>query len=180
MLTSIQISERFDPAVIKATTPIIGPDAWGVGPGEDAGTMTIVFDEGRLAEVMAAIDGYDAHILARAKSDRIEAVATRRKGAVTNNFAFNGMAMKLDPETENALSKAYAALQRQPAGTAIDWEVSRGVFMSFDLPTVGAISDAAFGHVQACFTNAKSITAQIIAAEDLAALDALDLDAGWA
>lgn len=180
MLTSIQISNRYDPAVIKATTPIIGPDAWGVGPGDDAGTLMIVFDEGRLNEVMAAIDGYDDYILARAKSDRIEAVATRRKNAIIHGFSFNGMSMKLDPDTENALSKAYAALQRQPQGTAIDWEVSRGVFMSFDLSTVGAISDAAFGHVQACFTNSKAITAQIVAAEDMLALDALDLDSGWA
>ena len=180
MLTSLQIAKRFDAAFLKTLTPIAGEDAWGTGPGDHTGTQTIIFDAGHTDAVMAAVDGYDAAWLERIKVGRIEAVAMLRRGAVEGGFAYNGMAMRLDESVENALSKAFAALQRQPAGTEIDFEVSRGIFMSFDLALIGAISDAAFLHVQRCFTNARRLTALINAAEDLASLDAIDLDDGWA
>lgn len=178
--TSLQISNRFDAAFLKSLTPIQGQDAWGVGPGYDQDTQIILFDGAYTDAITAAVDGYDDAWLARVKIGRIEAVAMLRRGAVINDFTFNGVPMRLDESCENALSKAYAALSRQPAGTTIDFEVSRGVFMSFDLAAVGAISDAAFVHVQRCFSNAKRLTDLINAAPDLAALDAIDLESGWA
>lgn len=180
-LTTLHIDDRYDADFIKSLTSIKGQDPWGAGPGMEAGTQTILFDDAFTDAVVSAINDYDAAWLARIKRSRIEAVAMLRRSAIADTFAFNGMAMKLDPETENALSKAYAALQRQPAGTMIDWEVARGEFMSFDLATIEAISDAAFLHVQACFSNARRLTALIDAAEDIAALDsiAITLDAGW-
>lgn len=180
MLTTLQIASRYDAAFLKSLTPIAGDAAWGVGPGEDSATQTIIFDDSFTADVIAAVNAYDDAWLARVKTGRIEAVAMLRRGAVINDFTFNGMALRLDESCENALSKAYAALSRQPAGTTIDFEVSRGVFQSFDQGAVGAISDAAFVHVQRCFTNAKRLTDAINAAEDLAALDAIDLESGWA
>lgn len=116
--------------------------------------------------------------LAVLKSERLEALAARRKVA-SQNFAFAGMPLKLDPDTENAISKAIMSLARQPGGTVINWEVSRGVIVPFDLATLEAIGDAAFLHVQACFTNVAAITALILAASDAEALDAVDLNAGW-
>lgn len=180
MLTTLQISDRYDAGLIKSLTPILGPDAWGVSPGEDVGAQTIIFDDARTAEVLAAIDGYDAHVLDRAKVARIDVVSALRKSAIMDGFSFDGMPLRLDVDTENALVKAHAALSRQPEGAAIDWEVSRGVFMTFDLATVGAISDAAFAHVQAAFTNARRLTTLINAAEDLDALADVDLESGWA
>lgn len=180
MLTTLQISSRYDPAFLKSLTQIVGVSAWGSGPGDTPETQTILFDDAFTDDVVAAVNGYDAAWLARVKTGRIEAVAALRRGAVINDFSFNGVPMKLDESCENALSKAYAALSRQPVGTEIDFEVSRGNFMSFDLAAVGAISDAAFVHVQRCFTNARRLTDAIIAAEDLAALDAIDLETGWA
>lgn len=179
MLTTLQISSRYDPAFLKSLTAIVGDAAWGTGPGDTTDVQTVIFDDAFTDDVVAAVNAYDAAWLARVKTGRIEAVAMLRRGAVINDFSFNGVPMKLDESCENALSKAYAALSRQPAGTEIDFEVSRGNFMSFDLAAVGAISDAAFIHVQKCFTNARRLTTLINAAEDLAALDAIDLESGW-
>lgn len=178
-LTTLQIDARYDPAFVKQLAQIDGADAWGVGPGEAGGAQTIIFDDAHTDVVLNAVNNYDVAHLGRVKSARIEAVAMLRRAAVMDSFVFNGMAMRLDPETENALSKAFSALQRQPAGTVVDWEVSRGVFAEFDFDTVAAISDAAFLHVQACFSNAKRLTAAILEAEDLAAIDEIDLNAGW-
>ena len=112
------------------------------------------------------------------KALKLEALAARRKVA-SQNFTFAGMPLKLDPDTENAISKAIMSLARQPEGTVINWEVSRGVIVPFDLVTLEAIGDAAFVHVQACFTNVAAITALIVAAADAEALDAVNLDTGW-
>lgn len=177
-LTTLQIDARYDPAFLKTLTPIAGADAWGIGPGE-AGAQTILFDDTFTEAVVDAVNRYDGAHLARVKALRVEAIAARRRAAIIDGFSFNGLPMRLDESCENALSKAYAALQRQPEGTTIDFEVSRGVFMSFDLALVGAISDAAFAHVQAAFTNAKRLTGQVQAADDIAALDAVALDDGW-
>lgn len=178
MLTNIQIPVRYDPAFLKELAGITGNRVWGVGIGQEEGTRTILFHSDDTDALTDAVNGYDAAWMARAKGERIEEVAEARKAAIIETFSFNGMSLKLDSDTENALSKAYAALERQPAGTAIDWEVSRGNFVPFDLPTVAAISDAAFAHVQACFTNAKRLTVAINAAADLEALEAIELD-GW-
>lgn len=116
--------------------------------------------------------------LAEAKAARLDALAARRKGA-SQAFTFNGMSLRLDADTENAISKAIQALERQPEGTTISWEVSRGVIVPFDLATLHAIGDAAFLHVQACFTNVATITALINAAETVEAVQAVDLQTGW-
>lgn len=179
MLTTLQIAKRIDAGFLKTLAQIEGEDAWGTGPGDHTGTQTILFDPTHTDAVVDAVNRYDAAWLERIKVGRIEAVAALRRAAVTDTFSFNGMAMRLDADAENALSKAYSALKRQPDGTSIDWEVSRGVFMSFDLAMVEAISDAAFEHVQRCFTNARRLTALINAADNLAILDAIDLDNGW-
>lgn len=179
MLTTLQIAKRYDAAFLKSLTPIEGEDAWGTGPGDHTGTQTIMFDDTFTDAVVAAVNGYDAARLARVKSERIEAVADLRRGAVVETFTYNEMAIRLDESCENALSKAYAALLRQPAGTQVDFEVSRGVFVEFDVSTVGAISDAAFVHVQACFSNARRLTVLINAADDLDALNSIDLNTGW-
>lgn len=179
-LTTLEIPAHYDPAFLKALAQIEGAAGWGVAPGDESENQRIIFEVDRTDDVVAAINGYEAAWLARAKAAAIEAVADLRKAAIRDRFSFNGMAMKLDPDTENALSKAYAALSRRAADTTIDWEVSRGVFVSLDLATIGAISDAAFAHVQAAFTNAKNLTVAINAAQDLDALDAIDLNAGWA
>lgn len=179
MLSTLQIAKRYDAAFLKSLTPIEGEDAWGSGPGDHTGTQTIMFDDAFTDAVVAAVNGYDAAWLSRVKSERIEAVAALRRAAVIDTFTFNDMPIRLDESVENALSKAYAALQRQPEGTTVDFEISRGVFLELDLALVGAISDAAFIHVQTCFTNARRLTAVINAAEDLTALDAIDLGQGW-
>lgn len=112
------------------------------------------------------------------KLERLEALASRRKAA-TQDFSFNGITLRLDPDTENAISKAIQSLNRQPPGTAISWEVSRGVVVPFDLPTLEAIGDAAFLHVQACFTNVAAITSAINTAEDLDDLRTVNINTGW-
>lgn len=178
-LSTLQIDSRYDPDFLKSLIPVGAEEAWGVSAGDIAYTQTIFFDETHNEALVEAINGYDAAWLARAKRIRIEAVAALRQGVVCDGFSFNRTAMVLNESTENALSKAFAALQRQPVGTQIDWEISRGVFESFDLAAIGAISDAAFIHVQQGFSNARRLTALVSSATTLDALAAVDITAGW-
>lgn len=101
-----------------------------------------------------------------------------RKAAVMN-FSFMGMPLLLDGDTENALSKAIQGLTRAPIGSTVDWEIMPGYFQTFDLATVSAIGDAAFAHVQACFTNVKNKVLAINAATTVEDVMAIDLTSGW-
>lgn len=117
--------------------------------------------------------------LADRKAARLEDIADRRRLAAQNFSLPGGGSMRLDPDTENAIAKAIQGLERQPVGATILWEISRGVVMPLDLPALYAIGDAAFLHVQACFARVATLTAEVMAAEDEAALEAIDINAGW-
>lgn len=178
------------PAAVRQTLPsevsfVDGADLtdWGYAPYAETarpapGWWQTVVEAAPVAgeQVWAVADRADDQ--EALKAERLEALAERRKFA-SQNFTFNGMAMKLDPDTENAISKAIMSLERQPEGIVINWEVTRGEIVPLDLATLHAIGDAAFVHVQACFTNVAAITALILAAPDGEALDAVDLDVGW-
>lgn len=141
-------------------------------------TLYPVVDDVDIGWYRLADGTFDLTTIDVERGRRIEEVAANRKAA-SQRFVFNGLSMLLDPDTENALSKALQALQRAPAGSHVDWEVSRGIFMTFDLNTVAAIGDAAFMHIQSCFTNARALTLAVNAATSIEELYAIDLTTGW-
>jgi hypothetical protein len=53
------------------------------------------------------------------------------------------------------------------------------VFGALDAGTIIAAANAVEEHIQACFTNEKTLSANVLAAADFAALDAVDLTVGW-
>lgn len=149
---------------------------WGYAPHPEG--QEFAFPTERYDETLAAIDAYPAAWLIAQKAKKIEQVAEVRKQR-SQNLVFNGIPFKFDKDTEDAVAKAVIALRRQPEGTTIDWEVTRGVFITFDLPTLEAIGDAGFLLVQGCFTHAKNLVAAINAAPDFATLEAIDVNSGW-
>lgn len=109
------------------------------------------------------------------RAERLEQLAARRALA-EQAFTFKGVSMRLDDKTQARISSAVAGLALKPEGSMVRWEVSRGVFASFDLPTLQAIGEAVFDHVQACFANVETLTAVIMAADDPSEVD---LETGW-
>lgn len=141
----------------------------------------LIMDEADRVALGVMTVGPEPLTLEQVKAARLEQLAIRRKVA-TQTFSFNGMQMLLDKDTEDAIAKCKQGLEDLLSiqeAPSIDFEISRGVFITMDLPTITAIGRAAFLHVQACFSRVKALTADILAATDEGAVLALDIDAGW-
>lgn len=102
----------------------------------------------------------------------ISAIQTRRARAI-EAFTFMGQSVTLSSQTQQDIGNAIAALQRKPEGAVISWEITDGVYVDMDLPTIEAFGDAAFDHVQAGFANSKALTAAAQAGEPY------DIESGW-
>lgn len=116
---------------------------------------------------------------ATARAHMLDLIAARRWVAIRDGFTFGGSPVTLDDRAQARIDTAIAGLKRQPSGATVEWEVARGVFQTMDLATLEALGDAAFAHVQACFSNSKPMMQAATDAADIAALNAIDLEAGW-
>lgn len=134
----------------------------------------------RLIGVFPGLDDFPTgDVLEAARDHLLEHIAALRWDAIQNNFSFNGTSVKLDDRAQARMDSAVAGLSRQPEGSEIVWEVSRGVFVTMGMTALEAFGDAAFAHIQACFAYSKPMMEDVKQAADLEALRAIDLTAGW-
>ncbi|KAB1079402.1 DUF4376 domain-containing protein [Methylobacterium soli] len=89
-----------------------------------------------------------------------------------------GAPLATDEKTILYLTAAQASAKEDP-GFSIRWKVAPGQFETFDAATIEFAAMTARAHVQACFDREEALTAAILAAADQAALDAIDITAGW-
>lgn len=112
------------------------------------------------------------------KKERLAALAARRWQAETGGIVFMGMSIKTDEDTQRKITGAYVQATRD-SGFVVKWKVAPGVFIDLDAAAIIAIGDAVTAHIQACFANEAALTAAILAAGDVAALSAIDIESGW-
>lgn len=113
-----------------------------------------------------------------AREQKLAQLADRRWEAETGGIVLGGVPIKTDRESTAKITAAYVQASANPSFT-VRWKVDTGVFVTLDAATIIAIGDAVTAHVQACFDNEDVLTTAIRAAEDLVALDAIDIEAGW-
>lgn len=92
-----------------------------------------------------------------------------------------GLPILTDRESRAILTGAVVNAKDDPAFT-VRWKVGAGQFVTLDAATIVAIGNAVTAHVQACFNREDTLTSEIQAAfeaEDPAALEAVDIEAGW-
>lgn len=96
-------------------------------------------------------------------------------------FTFGGMTIELDDETKTNLNGCVLGLDRNASVEGINWSLGNGQFAYMDRATVYALADAAFMHVQQCFTAHKTIVEECMAAADIDQLAAVDVPnhAAW-
>lgn len=116
--------------------------------------------------------------LVASRAAKLAALAERRWQAETGGAVVAGTPIKTDAQSTGKITAAYVQATANPSFTA-RWKVDTGVFVTLDAATIIAIGDAVTSHAQACFDNEDVLTTAILAAEDAAALDAIDIDAGW-
>lgn len=108
----------------------------------------------------------------------LDALASRRYLAEIGGVTFNGMTILTDRESRNNLTAAYVRALADSDFSA-RWKIAPGQHVELDATTIIAIGAAVADHVQACFDHEADLAALIVAAEDAAALEAIDITAGW-
>lgn len=112
------------------------------------------------------------------RTAKLAALAERRWQAETGGTTVAGTPIKTDAQSTGKITAAYVQATANPSFTA-RWKVDTGIFVTLDAATIMAIGDAVTAHVQACFDREDTLTTAILAAEDISALAAIDIGAGW-
>lgn len=110
---------------------------------------------------------------------KLNQLSARRYQAETGGILFAGIPIRTDRETSAILTAARVLAVEDPNFTVPNWKAANGVFVPLDATTIIAVADAVRQHVQSTFDHEALLSAQILAAEDEEALEAVDIEAGW-
>lgn len=111
------------------------------------------------------------------KARKIEALALKRWMVEAGGITVNGAVIATDDRSQSKVTGALMKVTRNPA-TLIDWKGENG-WIKIAKAEVEAIADLVGDHVQACFSRECALAEAIAAAEDVAALEAIDINSGW-
>jgi hypothetical protein len=130
-------------------------------------------------DVMTTKAEHEAAFFAAAQVTKLSELATIRWVAEEGGTTCGGNPLATDRTTQAKLTAAYAKAVNNPDYTIADWKFASRVFAFLDASTIIAAANAVEAHVQSCFSNEAVLSADVIAAADFTALDAVDLTVGW-
>jgi hypothetical protein len=178
-MAHIDLPSTYDFALIAREAELGG--LWGV-TDLGGGLARFDFSPSKVEAVEAVLASYTGLVLAQAKAVALGELSTRR-GAAELAFTFGGSPIRLDESTQARITGAVTSYLLTDAlgqpSTPIRWQVAKGVFVTLDKTAIYGLGLAARAHVQACFETADTLATAINAANTLADLQAIDLDAGW-
>jgi len=117
--------------------------------------------------------------LATGQTARLQELADLRWQQEGSGTTLGGSPLATDRTTQAKLTAAYVKASADPAYTIADWKSGPGAFSALDAATIIAAADAVEAHVQDCFSNEAALSASILAATDMASLEAVDISTGW-
>ena len=176
---------RYERTVPSHVEPIFlrslagNPNDWSFGPTEDPEWNIAGTSPDRQDDLDAAIEGYDPALLAREKQSMLEDVASIRWER-TQHFTYDGVLTQADPAI--AVITGKLTLRRElgvPDEVTDRWKLANGEFRLFDKPAIVQFGAAIGMHIQDCFNREDELTTEIMAAPDLVALEAIDIETGW-
>lgn len=148
---------RFHPAIVWVEAPLETKEGW-------------IYADGLLAPPPPL--SLESLITAK-----LAALAAKRWGVETGGIEVDGAVIRTDIDSQTKIAGALQMVQRNPE-TIIDWKGATG-WVQLDATAVAVIADLVAAHVQACFTRERVLSDTITAATHTAALDAIDINAGW-
>lgn len=117
--------------------------------------------------------------LSEAIPAKLTELAGKRYAVETGGTMLGTMPLNTDRQTCAIITAAYVKAMADPAFTVPNWKLADGVFVTLDAATIMAVADAMSAHVQAAFDREATLSAQIMALETAAAVNAFDVDAEW-
>lgn len=118
-----------------------------------------------------------AHI--EAAGQRINAERDRREAGV---FRYRGKLIDCDPRAVQRMTTAAMAAQAALATGqpfSLDWTCADNSVLTLDAAGVAGMPLALAAYADALHRHARGLKQAVLAAEDVAALDAVDVQAGW-
>lgn len=104
-------------------------------------------------------------------------LAAERYARETGGITIAGASVKTDRESQGTITGAYARAITDSTAT-IEWKAENG-FVTLDAAAIIAVGAAVFNHVQSCFAREHALLEEIAAAQTVAGLLAIDIQAGW-
>lgn len=131
-----------------------------------------------IADIAQAVAYWSSELGPRKEAMRA-ALRDKRWRVETGGIVVGGASIRTDETSQAKITGAVNLFSHDETLTHIDWEAQPGIWVQLDEATMLAIGVAVGRHVQACFSHAKTLSEAITSAEDHAALDAIDIEAGW-
>lgn len=129
---------------------------------------------GEVAPYVEPVQSFEEH-----REAKLAALRAKRWQVETGGVSVAGATVRSDEVSQGKIGNAVALFREDPLMTMVDFEAQPGVWVTLDQATMTAVGIAVGRHVQACFSHARILSEAITAAEDQAALDAIDIDSGW-
>ena len=114
--------------------------------------------------------------LIAAQNNLLNSLDMREQRAETSGTTCNGLTVQTDSNTLARLTSANASLS---AGVVSFPYLIGGTWQTIDSATATAMLLAAGQHIQACLINQQALHTAILAATDIAGLEAIDINQGW-
>ncbi|MCX7586532.1 DUF4376 domain-containing protein [Phenylobacterium sp. 58.2.17] len=117
--------------------------------------------------------------LAELKAEKLAALRNRRWVAEAGGVTVGGVTVASDEKGQGKIAGAIQLFEKDPTLEAIDWEAQPGAWITINAATAIATGIAVGRHVQACFTQARALNAEIDAAENAEQLASINIEEGW-
>lgn len=112
------------------------------------------------------------------KQEKIQRLAEIRWQRETGGITVAGMAVPTDRDTQGRVVDIVNAYADGDLIGPVDFKLPDG-FVSLGADELRAIKAAGAQHIQLCFSRERALSEEIEAAGEAAALDAIDITAGW-
>jgi len=145
----IQASYDQETSVLSWSIP---PETEGGEPTEHTYTLT-------QQDIDAAVASL-APDLATLKEAKLKEIAAARFEFEVGGITVGGLPIPTNRDTQSKLTSAYVQATADPLLT-LRWKVSLGNWITLDAPTIIAVGDAVFAHVQSAFDQEEQLTQDV-------------------
>ena len=114
-------------------------------------------------------------ITEEAREKQLKALADKRWSVENGGITVNNIPVRTDLDHQTKLTSVKQAADLDP-NLVINWKLGNGNWAQLDVATINALFVAVTNHIQNCFTNEKTLSDLIIAAEDPMSVN---INVGW-
>jgi len=139
-----------------------------------------------ISRAVARVDGVVRYVrvldpipLAELKEIRLAELAERRWEIETGGVTVGQLTVPSDRETQGRIDQIAKAFADGDITGSVLFKLAPGVHIEVDEPTIRAVKAAGAQHIQSCFRREGELAASILAANDRASLEAIDVQGFW-